>query len=313
MASQYPPSTQYDEAASPSNIHINNPPSPQSSKGVVAGQDVTVTISDYDVARIANAVRVLMQADITELHERIHTLEAKLEFYEQNDKYNNICITGLPEKTEQSDKGDDNDDETVETAVKPVVKPLHEQVEDIATAIGVDLTKRDVDKIYRTGKPMPGRNRPVIVKLTNNYAKRQLLTNSLKLRKSKDHRGVYLNDDLTYANRQIAAAARKHVKEGKLMKTWSTNGAIYVLDNVERKVRIKCTADLDVAIVKAFRESKLRKHPARPSATKTYSSALSASAPIVSDPSALAASDPIVSDSMTKATDLEMTDTNVQE
>ena len=281
---------------SPSNIHMKSVP--ESSKGVIGGQDVTVTISDYDVARIATAVRVLIQEDVTLLYDRIHKLEAKLALYEQNDKYNNICITGLKEPQVKRDDDDDRNEEGEEEGEDTVVKPLHEQIEDIATAVGVELLPRDVDKIYRTGKPTPGRNRPVIVKLTNNHTKRQLLRNSLKLRKSKEHNGVYLNDDLTYENRQIAAAARKHIKDGKLVKTWSTNGSIFVLDNLHRKVRIKCVADLDVAIVKAFRDLKHQQKPRKPSPTKSYSSALSASA-----------ATPTVSVSTPTDADLESADT----
>ena len=65
---------------------------------------------------------------------------------------------------------------------------------------------------------------------------------------------MYLNDDLTFANRKIAALARTRIGEGKLQKTWYINGTVFVSDNLNRKVRINSEADIEIAIVKAMRD-----------------------------------------------------------
>ena len=134
----------------------------------------------------------------------------------------------------------------------------------MASKIGVTLENTDIDRVFRTGKPNPDRARPVIVKLSNNYTKKQLLTNSQLLRKKQGYAGVYLNDDLTFANRKIAALARTRIREGKLQKTWSVNGTIFVSDNLNRKVRINSEADMEIAIVKAFRDIKRGVKPLPP-------------------------------------------------
>ena len=226
---------------------ISKSPAPEVSRGILQGTDVSVTLSDTDIAKIATAVRALMQDDITALHERIHKLEARLDYYERSDKYNNICISGLKE-----------DDESTDSV------PLQQQVVTLASKIGVTLENTDVDRVFRTGKPDPDRARPVIVKLSNNYTKRQLLTNSQVLRKKQGYAGVYLNDDLTFANRKIAALARTRIREGKLQKTWSINGSIFVSDNLNRKVRINSEADIEIAIVKAMRDIKKGVKPLPP-------------------------------------------------
>ena len=165
-----------------------------------------------------------------------------LDYYERSDKYNNICISGLKEDDESKDS-----------------VPLQQQVVTLASKIGVTLENTDVDRVFRTGKPDPDRARPVIVKLSNNYTKRQLLTNSQVLRKKQGYAGVYLNDDLTFANRKIAALARTRIREGKLQKTWSINGSIFVSDNLNRKVRINSEADIEIAIVKAMKRHQERR------------------------------------------------------
>ena len=101
---------------------ISKSPDPDVSRGILQGTDVSVTLSDTDIAKIATAVRALMQDDITALYERIHKLEARLDYYERSDKFNNICTSGLKLDDASADS-----------------EPLQKRVVTMASKIGVTL------------------------------------------------------------------------------------------------------------------------------------------------------------------------------
>ena len=103
---------------------------------------------------------------------------------------------------------------------------------------GVTVTRADIDRTHRIGKPGTGKVRPIIARFTN-FAKRQDVYNARReLRKPRPVRGsavssevagkVFISDNLTRQNQHTMFVARNMKKQGKLHSAWTDIGKMKV-------------------------------------------------------------------------------------
>ena len=70
----------------------------------------------------------------------------------------------------------------------------------------------DISKSVRLGKQTEGKNRPLLITLTDNYARSHLLMRNAKtLRSSNTYRNVYISPDLTLKEREANKLLRQEL------------------------------------------------------------------------------------------------------
>jgi hypothetical protein len=152
----------------------------------------------------------LVQNSIRLLDEKQKIIENKIARFEKEKRRKNIVIKGIPEL--ESDNID---------LEKSVISFVNEKLH-------VEFENRDVDVMFRLGKPIKNENKPrhILVKLTAGRTKKKIMKNKLALKGSK----FYIEDDhpkstLTerYKTRQqIKTNARKIPESSE--KTGKNNG-----------------------------------------------------------------------------------------
>ena len=111
----------------------------------------------------------------------------------------------------------------------------------------VPLNDEDIDRSHRVGKPKAGKARAIIVKLTRNNKKTQIMKARRKLKGTK----IGVQEQLTTFKQVLLEKARKLVKMSTIAKSaWTWDGKVTVLvkpsDNVpEKKVTINRLEDLN--------------------------------------------------------------------
>ena len=121
-------------------------------------------------------------------------------------KMNNVIIVGIPESNDES---------------------CLEKVRDVARKLNCDLTTFQARRI---GKKINNKARPILVELSNHWEKRKLYQGRLQLR-STGQNGIYINEDLGKKEAEIFFKCRAAVKNGKILKTWTMQGTVYVKKN----------------------------------------------------------------------------------
>ena len=224
------------------------------------------SLSDQDIIKIAGVIKQLLseeinhivslkvdsatqslKSEITHVQNRCDNLEReisdlKLKNDEMEQYSRRMClrIAGIKE-------GDKED------------VPL--KVIDFASNLQIDIAADDIDRAHRVGRPMnttdsnnhdqatnatSNQSREIIVKFTNSSARLRFLHGRTKLREKKI-KNVYINEDLTPGRKELAYECRKLKRTSKsnIQKTWIYAGYPHILDNLGKKVKITCMADLD--------------------------------------------------------------------
>jgi len=182
----------------------------------------TVKISEDDIKKIAEAVKLSILSDIQQLIdlktqplvEKINDLEKvnrqltnDLDNLEQYGRRSLIRISGIPEPVGEVD--------TTETVCK--------LISDIDPA----YKPTDVLRSHRVGKiSQPGRTRQIIVRLADPSVKMRILRSRKNLKKSRHFNSVYINEDLTRTRTKIFYHARQLLKTKQIENLWTTNGKI---------------------------------------------------------------------------------------
>lgn len=167
---------------------------------------------------------------------------------EQFSRRKNVCIFGVKEnKTEDTEK----------------------LALELGKKMNVSLNKDDLDETYRLGKPISGKDRPLLVSF-NNLTKRTEFFNAKKYLKSSS---VFLNDHLTAENNKLMYNLRQMKKTGKIYSVWSYLGVIRV-KITENSRPMKVTQLDEIAMRKDSRQPETRDTAKQSAATeqnKSYS------------------------------------------
>ena len=171
-----------------------------------------------------------LKETIANLQHKVIVLETAANSVEQYDRRNNIEITGIP---------DDIEDKNLEHSVIEIFK-----------AADIQISHNDVEDCHRIGKPK-GNSKKIIVRLVNRKYCKQILYNRRKFKNfdgskiGMSNTKIFVNENLTNYNHQLAFNCRKLKREKLISKTYSSNGIIHIVQILGNKP------------IKVFHQSKL--------------------------------------------------------
>lgn len=211
---------------------------------------LSLSISDDDVTRIALKLKSILSTEIESLVKQkvaeemaplkeeilelrkfrsetineVVSLKMKVDDQEQYSRRMCIRVTGINETN-----GEDT----------------NKLVLDLATQMSVPLKPDDIDRSHRVGNARVGRNqrsRELIVKFTNYTSRLNFIKGRKRLRELGTN--VYISEDLTKLRKNIYYECRQLVKAKVIKTTFSVDGNIFVIDNNDKKTRVRSTLDL---------------------------------------------------------------------
>lgn len=138
------------------------------------------------------------------------TIEGSLNSLEQYGRRNNIRISGITDKAQ----------ETAEESTRLVVEILNRKMPNLGLKI------QDIDIAHRIGKYKKEGNRQIIVKLHSRIKKQQIM----REKKSLKSDSVYISEDLTKINQEVFKSVRTKLKD-VVASAWTYEGAIRYKDH----------------------------------------------------------------------------------
>ena len=171
-----------------------------SEKGGDIAQIVTAAVQEALKAAIPAIVQAVKDACVQAVKDKInpHVLSTqfKLDEMDQRLRMDNLRVSGLQEPTGE-------EEESSEVVAIKVCK--------VAEAVGVGMSPADISSCHRFGKrPAPGgKARQVFVRFANKRKRDALYDARFKLKGNLDHKGVFINEDLTSMRYALLMAAKK--------------------------------------------------------------------------------------------------------
>lgn len=149
-----------------------------------------------------------LKAQLKEKETEAMEMAEKIDDLEQYTRRNSLVVTGVTPL-----EGEDTDETMIRIA---------------KDHLGIDIMSSDIDRSHPLGKPNDNKPRPIIVKFATYNVRRKVYKNRVNLKNVRGKK-IFINEHLTKPRNEIAYKARKMVKEGKLMKTWTFDGKIFLL------------------------------------------------------------------------------------
>ena len=190
------------------------------------------SISNMRKIIIDNLVREnqTLQKTVQILFERLVKTERQVNLSEQNNRKNNLEISGIPVTV---------DDANLKSVVTKILN--HAAVSDI--------TENDIEAVHR----LPGKTSPLstIVRMRRNLVDEvKELDNKKKLKTAPSllnfpaGTSFYVNDNLSPTMRNLAFNARQLKKKGVIADTWFANAAVRIRTHDKRVLKITHEMDL---------------------------------------------------------------------
>ncbi|KAK3087095.1 hypothetical protein FSP39_001589 [Pinctada imbricata] len=210
-------------------------------------------ISDFDIQRLAQAVKGLMvneikdimksalqdeiqdlvgihvahsiaplRATIENLASKNRELERRVDELEAYSRRNLVRISGVSEKE-------------IDTSAA---------LTKIASKLEIPMTSSDIEVSHRVGPKHPSRPRQIIARIKNYELRHRLLRSSKKLKQHPDMSGIHINQELSKSRGKLAYHARQLVRERKIKSTFVWDGKVIVVDNDDRKHTIQFVDEL---------------------------------------------------------------------
>lgn len=176
-----------------------------------------------EIAPLKEEIRDLRQFKSETINEVV-ALKMRVDDQEQYSRRMCIRIAGIDEREEED---------------------TNKLVLDLAAQMSVRLRPEDIDRSHRVGKVRSGRNqrsRELIVKFTNYSARLNFIKGRKQLRETRA--SVYISEDLTKERKNIFYECRQAVKAKVIKTTFSMDGNIFIIDNLDKKFRIRSTSDI---------------------------------------------------------------------
>lgn len=137
----------------------------------------------------------------------VEKLESDVDIIQQQSRKNTLRIYGFPENERENLAAD-------------LTKFLSDKLE-------IECNEEDVDYIFRTGRSLQNKPKPIVVNFIRNIKKNEVFQRKKKLKGSP----VSIHEDLTKWRLGLLSKAKE--KYGN-KNAWSSNGNIYVLRNNNR-------------------------------------------------------------------------------
>ena len=155
-----------------------------------------------------------LKQTIANLQHKVIILETATNSVEQYDRRNNIEINGIPDNVED--------------------KNLEHSVIEVFNSANIQISHNDIEDWHRIGKSK-GNSKKTILRLVNRKYRKQILYNRRKF-KNFDGSGIgmpntkiFVDENLTISNHQLAFNCRKLEREKLISKTYSSKGIIHIV------------------------------------------------------------------------------------
>ena len=168
--------------------------------GLLNLKDVIIKNLQVENERLRKKVNVL--------ENKILTLESEHNSLEQYGRRNNIAITGIPDSLPDQN--------------------LEEKVVDILNEVSVNVPPKDIEACHRVGVSKNSSKKTIVRFINRKHAKKTLISRK-KLRKSSScNCNVFINENFTVKNKEIAFLGRKLKRSGHLNKICTRNRTVHI-------------------------------------------------------------------------------------
>ena len=149
-----------------------------------------------------------LRKKVNVLENKVLTLESEHNSLEQYGRRNNIEITGIP----------DNVTDQI----------LEEKVVDILSEISVDVSPKDIEACHRVCVSKNNSKKTIVRFINRNHAKKALTSRKNLRKSSSPNCNVFINENLTVKNNEIAFLSRKRKRSGHLTKIYARDGKVHI-------------------------------------------------------------------------------------
>jgi hypothetical protein len=187
--------------------------------------------------KIEEMERISREKDI-----KIKQLEDRVDDLEQYSRREDIIISGLkPDISFKEIVTGEPDSETEYT--KTIVEDrVEQQIIKFMKENDIPLEEEEISACHTLGKKRDDGTQNIIVRFVNRKTKTRILSKGANLKGTN----VYVNEHLTKKNADLAKAARKLKKDGKIHKTWTRDCKVFIKETMRGKSKlVRTSADLD--------------------------------------------------------------------
>ena len=149
-----------------------------------------------------------LRKKVNVLENKILTLESEHNSLEQYGRRNNIEITGIPDSVPD--------------------QSLEEKVVDILNEITVNVSPKDIEACHRVGVSKNSSKKTIVRLINRKHAKKAFLSRKNLRKSTSPNCNVFINENLTVKNNQIAFLGRKLKRSGHLNKIYTRDGTVHI-------------------------------------------------------------------------------------
>ena len=149
-----------------------------------------------------------LRKNVNVLESKILTLESDHNLPEQYGRRNNIEITGIPDSV-----SDQN---------------LEEKVVNILNETSADVSPKDIVECNCVGVPKNSSKKTIVYFINKRHAKKALISRKKIRNNSSSNCYVFINENLTVQNNEIAFLGRKLKRSGHVNKIFTKDGTVNI-------------------------------------------------------------------------------------
>ena len=175
--------------------------------------------------------------------DRIYELEERVDALEQYSRQDNIVISGFIPKhrsyasAAQKDQTTENDEQAPELEKAT----LEEQVVDFLKCKNIPINSQDISTCHTLPSNNRSKPKPIVIRMMSRKSKIEVLRTAKQLKDTN----IYINENLTARNAEIATYARNLRKRGKILSTWTRNCKIFIKANIKGEQKIMRVSKLE--------------------------------------------------------------------
>ena len=149
-----------------------------------------------------------LRITVNVLENKILILESEQNSLEQYGRRNNIEITEIPDSVPNQN--------------------LEEKVVNIFNEISVNVSPKDIEACHRVGVSKNSSKKAIVRFINRKHAKKALINRKNLKKSSSPNCNVFINENLTVKNNEIAFLGRKLKRSGHLNKTYTRDGTVHI-------------------------------------------------------------------------------------
>ena len=149
-----------------------------------------------------------LRKKVNVLENKILTLESEYNSLEQYGRRNNIEITGIPDSVPDQN--------------------LEEKVVDILNEVSVNVSPKDIETCHRVGVSKNSSKKTIVRFINRKHAKKALISRKSLRKSSSSNCNVFINENVTVENNEIAFLGTKLKRSGDLNKIYTRDGTVHI-------------------------------------------------------------------------------------